>query len=509
LGTYRNPILSGCNPDPSICEVDGTYYMVTSTFEYLPGLPVHRSTNLVDWEPVGHVIIDQLDYTGIAASKGLYAPTLRYHDGTFYVVCTHIPGEEVPPARAGHFLVTANDPAGPWSEAVWFEGLEGIDPSLTFDGDRVWLCWTFLAEPGLWHGQCDIWLVELDPRTYVPMGVPQSIWRGALLGAGWAEGPHIHPRPGGGWMLIAAEGGTNRDHAICVAYADDIEGPYVGDEGNPRLTHRFLGDQADIADVGHADLVQATDGSWWSVMLATHQHDGVNSLRGRQTHLVPVEFESGRPLFAPGTGRVAVEMTADGVPDQLPPVDTFRDDFDADALDLGWNAVRWLPSNFVDLAARQGFARLRATTDEPTIVGRTSFMGRRLGADTSRMAARFELDDARTLRAGLLLRTTETGLLELAVHADGVVRGVLVDDGVRTEVGAVGVGVDGPVDLSISVDRHVATLVANSTAVGVVDIRCLATGRPMWFMGSWWGPFAVGAGHVDVDFVEVNQGVQR
>ena len=82
-------------------------------------------------------------------------------------------------------------------------------------------------------------------------------------------------------MLVAAEGGTNRDHAICVAYADAIEGPYVGDEGNPRLTHRFLGDRADIADVGHADLVQATDGSWWSVMLATHQRDGVNSLRGR------------------------------------------------------------------------------------------------------------------------------------------------------------------------------------------------------------------------------------
>jgi alpha-N-arabinofuranosidase len=243
-------------------------------------------------------------------------------------------------------------------------------------------------------------------------------------------------------------------------------------------------------------------------MLATHQRDGVNSLRGRQTHLVPVEFESGRPLFAPGTGRVAVEMTADGVPDQLPPIDTVRDDFDADALDLGWNAVRWLPSDFVDVAARPGFARLRATTDEPTIVGRTSFMGRRLGADTSRIAARFELDGSRSLRAGLLLRTTETGLLELAVHADGVVRGVLVDDGVRTEVGAVGIGVDGPVDLSISIDRHVATLVANSESVGMVDITCLATGRPGWFMGSWWGPFAVGVGHVDVDFVEVNQGVR-
>jgi hypothetical protein len=85
---------------------------------------------------------------------------------------------------------------------------------------------------------------------------------------------------------------------------------------------------------------------------------------------------------------------------------------------------------------------------------------------------------------------------------------VLVDDGVCTEVGAVDLGVDGPVDLSISVDRHVATLTAQSTVVGAVDVARLATGRPGWFLGSWWGPFAVGEGHVDVDYLEVNQGVR-
>jgi len=508
MGKYRNPILSGCHPDPTICEVNGTYYMVTSTFEYLPGLPVHRSVNLVDWELIGHAIIDQVDYTGIAASKGLYAPTLRHHRGTFYLICTHVPGEDEVPARAGHFLVTATDPAGPWSEAVWFEGLDGIDPSLTFDGDRVWMCWTNLANPGLWQGQTDIWLVELDARTYGPMGTPLAIWRGALTGAGWAEGPHIHARPGGGWMLVAAEGGTNRDHAVCVAYADSIEGPYVGDEGNPRLTHRFLGDKADIADVGHADLVRAVDGSWWSVLLATHQSGGVNSLMGRQTHLVPVEFERGRPLFAPGAGRVAVEMAADGVPDQLPPVTFMRDDFDAESLDLRWNAVRWLPSGFVDLVARPGFARLGATTVEPTSVGRTAFLGCRLGADASRIAARCELHGSTMLRAGLLLRTTETGLLELAVHGDGTVRAVLVDDGSRTQIGIARVDASRPVDMSIAVDRHVATLTANSTVVGVVDVACLAAGRPGWFLGSWWGPFAVGEEHADFDFVEVTQAVR-
>lgn len=514
MGHFHNPLLPGCHPDPSICRAGDSYYLVTSTFEYLPGLPIHRSSNLVDWELVGHAVTDQLDFTGVASSRGLYAPTLRYHRGTFYVVCTMVPGPDGP-ARSGHFLVTATDPAGPWSQPTWFASLEGIDPSLVFDDDgRVWLTGTRLAEPGAWEGQCDVWLTELDPATYEPIGPLHLLWRGALQGAGWAEGPHLYPRPGGGWMLLAAEGGTDRDHAVSVAYADQITGPYRGDPGNPRLTHRHLGNTAPIANVGHADLVQTPDGRWWSVMLATHQRAGVNSLCGRQTHLVPVQWENGRPIFTPGSGGlVLAEMDCAGLPDQQPPLVYLRDEFEAPVLDGAWNAVRWLPEAFTSLLLRPGWLRLQATPTEPWEVGHTAFVGRRLPSDTVRVRLRAQLrspagaapDPEALLRGGLLLRTAEAGMLEVAAHADGSVVVVLVDGETHTEVGRGSEDPAAPLELTIELDGATATAYAGATRLGSTPIGPLRTGRPGWFVGSWVGPFVVGSGQLDVDWVEFTQ----
>lgn len=498
MGTYRNPVLPGSHPDPSLCRVGDEYFMATSTFEYLPGLPIHRSTNLVDWELVGHAIHrpGQLDFTGIAGSKGLYAPTLRFHEGVFYLVCTVIPGEDVPPARSGHFLVTATDPEGPWSDPIWFEGVGGIDPSLTFDGDRVWLCGTELQEPGLWPGQCDVWLTELDPVTFQPIGDLHVIWRGALLGAGWAEGPHIYPARDGGWMLMAAEGGTDRDHAVCVAYADDITGPYAGDIGNPRLTHRSLGNTVPIANIGHADLVDDADGRTWAVMLGTVQADGVNGLCGRQTHLVPVTWEGNRPIFAPGSGLVAPVMTADGVPDQRawPAVVTER--FGAAVLDGEWNGVRWHPEEFATLG--EGGARLTATTTEPHEVGLTAFLGRRVPARRCTLSARVSLRPSGDLRAGLLLRTTEAALLELSFTADGLVQLVRVDDEGRRVIEGGTTDPAQPHDVELRLTERAAMAVFDGQVVATVSTDYLATGRALWFLGSWFGPLAVGEGYAEV-----------
>lgn len=498
MGTYANPILDGCHPDPSICRVGEDYYLVTSTFEHLPGLPVHRSRDLVTWEHVGHVIDrpSQIDYTGIAASKGLYAPTIRHHRGVFYVVCTHIPGEN-PPAQAGHFVVTATDPAGPWSDPIWWPALPGIDPSLTFDGDRVWLCGTALADDGLWEGQCDVWLTELDPDSLQPVGEVRTLWRGALRDAGWAEGPHLIARPGGGWVLVAAEGGTDRDHAVCVAYADDIEGPYVGDPGNPRLTHRHLGAAEPIQNVGHADLVEDEDGRWWAVMLATHVVDGVNSLRGRQTHLVPAVWEEDRLVIAPGEGRVGRLITADGVPDQGPRAERLDGGLVAHALDPAWNGVRWHPSEFVAPAPGGGIV-LRATRDEPTSVGRTAFLGRRVPADDSTLTVRLALEPGEgDLRGGVLVRTMETALVEVSITRDGVVSLVSTDDGRATEVARTEADPSG-VEIALDLHGHTLTVTVDGTALATLDVAHLATGRPGWFMGSWWGPLAVGDGTVQV-----------
>ena len=83
--TFQNPLKSGFYPDPSICRVGDDYYMVTSSFVYFPGLPIFHSKDLVHWEQIGHGIHspEQLDYKNCETSLGLWAPSIRYHDGTF------------------------------------------------------------------------------------------------------------------------------------------------------------------------------------------------------------------------------------------------------------------------------------------------------------------------------------------------------------------------------------------------------------------------------------------
>lgn len=480
MGRYRNPILPGCHPDPSICRVGDEFFLVSSTFEYLPGLPVHRSVDLVEWEIIGHAVDDRFDLTEVPSSGGLFAPTIRHHGGRFYVVCTVVHGDD----RARHFVVTATDAAGPWSDPVWFDGIPGIDPSLTFDEGRVWLCGTRLASPGLWRGQTDVWLRELDPATLAPIGEERLIWHGAMEGAVWAEGPHILHRPGGGFMLLAAEGGTARDHAVCVAYADRIEGPYVGDLGNPRLTHRDLGARTDIVNVGHADLVDAPDGSSWAVLLATHTQDGLDSLLGRQTHLVPVEWEDARPVFAPGVGRVLHEMEAAGIPDRPFEPYAVRDDFSDTRLGPDWNGVRRMPADF----ARTDGGRLFLTTDATSPL---SFLGRRL--PLSHVIVEVDAAVGTAESAGLLLRTSDSTHLEVALDASGEVRVVLTADGGSVEHARTGLG-STAVRLRVEIDGFAATAWAGDVRLADVDVSALSTTHAGGFVGSWIGPVARGEG---------------
>ena len=167
--TFHNPILPGCYPDPSICRVDEDYYLVTSTFEYFPGLPIFHSRDLVHWQQIGHVLDrpSQLDLDGVRASSGLYAPTIRYHNGTFYVINTLVDGK----TGSGNFIVTATQPQGPWSEPYWIEGADGIDPSLFFDDDgKCWYVGTHLNEEGYYTGHTEIYLQEFDHENMKLLG---------------------------------------------------------------------------------------------------------------------------------------------------------------------------------------------------------------------------------------------------------------------------------------------------------------------------------------------------
>lgn len=373
--TFRNPILPGCYPDPSICRAGDDYYLVTSTFEYFPGLPVFHSRDLVHWRQIGHVLDrpSQLPLDEVRPSGGLYAPTIRYSQGVFYVINTLMDGK----TKSGNFIATAADPAGPWSEPHWLEAVPGIDPSLFFDDDgRVWYTGNRMAAHSQYEGHTEIWLQELDLDAMRLIGEPQVLWDGAVKGAVWAEAPHIY-KVRGRYYLLIAEGGTERHHAVTVARSDKVTGPYEANPGNPILTHRHLGLDYPIVGTGHADLVETQTGEWWMALLAMRPYGGFFYNLGRETFLVPVRWEDGWPLVSPGTGRVEFSYPAPDLPEHRWPVTPSCDNFDGQTLALHWNFLRTPREPFWSLSERPGYLRLRLRPERLSEHTNPSFVGRR------------------------------------------------------------------------------------------------------------------------------------
>ena len=194
MRTFHNPILPGFYPDPSICRVGDDYYLVNSSFSYYPGVPIFHSKDLVHWEQIGHVLEreSQLPLGGSPQSGGIYAPTIRYHEGTFYMVTTNVSG-------IGNFYVTATNPAGPWSEPIILEEAGGIDPSLFFDDDgKAYYIGTVGKDEKVskYWGDNVIYLRKLDLEQGKLVGETHVLWEGAFKESVWAEGPHLYKKDG-------------------------------------------------------------------------------------------------------------------------------------------------------------------------------------------------------------------------------------------------------------------------------------------------------------------------
>jgi xylan 1,4-beta-xylosidase len=376
MKTFQNPILPGFYPDPSICRVGEDYYLVNSTFEYFPGLPIFHSRDLVHWQQIGHVLDrpSQLNLDGIRPSGGLYAPTIRYHQGTFYVINTLIDGLN----EKGNFIVTAADPAGPWSEPSWLVDAPGIDPSLLFDDDgRVWYTGNRIPPAGeQFTGHREIWLQELDLEGMQLIGPKYSLWDGAVKGGVHAEGPHLY-KINGMYYLVVAEGGTGHNHAVTIARSESITGPYEVNPRNPILTHRHLGLDYPIVGTGHADLVETQNGEWWLVALAMRPYGGYFYNLGRETFLTPVRWEEDWPIVSPGAGRIEFEHPVPNLPEHRWPTQPACDNFEAERLDWRWNFLRTPREDFYSLAERPGHLRLRLRPQMLSERANPSFVGRR------------------------------------------------------------------------------------------------------------------------------------
>ncbi|WP_433509703.1 glycoside hydrolase family 43 protein [Nonomuraea sp. CA-143628] len=299
MPTFRNPVLPGCYPDPSICRAGEDFYLVTSSFAYFPGIPLFHSRDLVNWRQLTHVLDrpSPLSLEGLDVSDGIWAPTIRHHDGTFYVVSTLARNRQ----GSVTFVVTAEDPAGPWSDPMPLEA-EGIDPSLFFDDDgRCWFTACRDARQPTGGGPGELWMRELDLDRLKLVGPTHVLWHGAVRGA-WVEAPHLYKRDGV-YYLIAAEGGTESNHSVTAARSSAITGPYVTDPRSPLLTHRHRGSAEPVQNVGHVDLVDTPDGEAWAVALGVRPIEGTHTL-GREVFLVPVAWGTHGPVFAPESGGV-------------------------------------------------------------------------------------------------------------------------------------------------------------------------------------------------------------
>jgi alpha-N-arabinofuranosidase len=398
---FINPILPGGHPDPSICRVGDDFYIVNSSFEYFPALPIHHSTDLVNWELIGYGLHRPEQASGIVnlidvqQNGGIHAPSIRHHDGLFYIIVTNIytPGasEDVP--LMVNFIITAENPAGPWSDPIYVEGAPGIDPDIFFDDDgKVYFVGTHAPDQPEENGIGEIWVQELDPQNNWQLkGERSSLWKGACGGC-CVEGPHIYKKDGIYYLLVA-EGGTGTNHAVMIAASPDIRGPYESNPRNPILTTRHLSLNYWVNSTGHADLVEDADGNWYMVCLGIRNDKDGRSNMGRETNLMPVIWEEttvrwqqvsdtvwepvkySYPVVSPETGRVDryASLPFEDKPQHYN--DAFADNFDKSQLDLEWNFRRVPKPGTYSLSDNPGYLRLFAKPETFEIRGQFGAIG--------------------------------------------------------------------------------------------------------------------------------------
>ena len=490
--TFDNPVIPGFYPDPSICRVGEDYYMVHSSFEFFPGVPIFHSRDLVHWRQIGYCLTreSQLPLKKVRASGGIYAPTIRHHHGTFYMVTTNVDG-------GGNFYVTATDPAGPWSEPNQLDR-SGIDPSLFFDDDGTVYYTRHEGQGDGYIGQ-----TTLNLETGKLEGELKKIWGGT--GGIWAEGPHLY-KVNGKYYLMISEGGTSYDHMVTIARSDSARGPFESNPDNPILTHRNRPDHP-IQALGHADLVETPDG-WWLVCLGIRPQGGRFHHIGRETFLAPLTWNDKDWPVVNGNGTIEPTLPAPKLARHTWDEPPARDNFDNDKLALPWNFLRNPYESDYSLTARPGYFRLNGPAvtfndqDSPT------FVGRRQTDFNCEVSTRLEFaPKSENEEAGLVVRAFDGFHYTIGVTLrDGqrrvffrkVLRSQTIDPVKYADVGP------GPVVLSIkasplSYEFSYGSSEGDKKALGTaltkdLSVENIGFERGMCFTGAYFGMYATGNG---------------
>ncbi|WP_288410586.1 glycoside hydrolase family 43 protein [uncultured Sphingomonas sp.] len=499
---YRNPILSGYYPDPSVIRVGEDYYLVLSSFAHYPGLPIFHSRDLVNWTQIANAIDrpEQLDFSGRRVSEAVFAPDISFHDGTFYIVNTCV-------QCRGNFVITAKDPKGPWSNPIWLP-FEGIDPSIYWEGDRAYIVNNRAPdETPRYDGHRAIWIQEYDWRAGKMVGPSTQLVNGGVdlsKKPVWIEGPHIF-RKDGWYYLTAAEGGTSVNHSQVVFRSKSLRGPFVPWSGNPILTQRDLpNDRADpVSAAGHAELVQTQKGDWWATFLAVRPYGDDYYNIGRETFLLPVTWKDGWPTILPAGQRVPFVAQRPKLPRQpAPKLPTngdfgYVDEFDGTKLAMQWIGVRTPKSPVYRLAKGEllidGAAAIGDQNGVPGFVGRRQQHHIANIATIVRFTPRTDGD-----RAGLVAMQSDDSYLFFGMTRIGgkpVVALYTRAKGAEQLVASAPVDGNAAVTLTLRADR--GTMAVDYAVGGKartlakdVDIRFLSTRMAGGFTGTVIGPYA-------------------
>ncbi|HFZ6229439.1 TPA: glycoside hydrolase family 43 protein [Clostridioides difficile] len=419
----KNPILPGFNPDPCICRKGDDYYIVVSSFEWFPGIPVYHSKDLKNWELYTHILTDEtkIDLKKLPSSKGIWAPCLTYceEEDLFYIVYGIMNSMNARYFDVDNYLITSKDIKGEWSEPVYLHS-SGFDASIFHDDDgKKWIAsldWETregYEKPGV------ICLVEYCTKKKEIVGYPKRIWSGGT-DRGCIEAPHITKR-GDYYYIMCAEGGTGYGHSVTMGRAKNIWGPYEKDSMNPIVTSipgdfyerhdpdhlkpKYYNPESKLQKSGHGSYIETTSGEVYLVHLTSRPF--VPELRctlGRETAIQKMKWTKDNWLRMEDESNLAKEYVSESKLEEhlVSSIPSF-DDFDSNELGLQYYAPRISPLSFADVKSRPGYVRIRGQ-ESRTSLNKVSILARKLTSVYARITTKMEFyPEVHQHSAGLIM----------------------------------------------------------------------------------------------------------
>ncbi|EQI75843.1 xylan beta-1,4-xylosidase [Clostridioides difficile Y307] len=419
----KNPILPGFNPDPCICRKGDDYYLVVSSFEWFPGIPVYHSKDLKNWELYTHILTDEtkIDLKKLPSSKGIWAPCLTYceEEDLFYIVYGIMNSMNARYFDVDNYLITSKDIKGEGSEPVYLHS-SGFDASIFHDDDgKKWIAsldWETregYEKPGV------ICLVEYCTKKKEIVGYPKRIWSGGT-DRGCIEAPHITKR-GDYYYIMCAEGGTGYGHSVTMGRAKNIWGPYEKDSMNPIVTSipgdfyerhdpdhlkpKYYNPESKLQKSGHGSYIETTSGEVYLVHLTSRPF--VPELRctlGRETAIQKMKWTKDNWLRMEDESNLAKEYVSESKLEEhlVSSIPSF-DDFDSNELGLQYYAPRISPLSFADVKSRPGYVRIRGQ-ESRTSLNKVSILARKLTSVYARITTKMEFyPEVHQHSAGLIM----------------------------------------------------------------------------------------------------------